>query len=53
MTARILRSIALLCGLLSAAAGPEEGAAAREPDNRGAILYFTLAPELAYDDTSS
>jgi len=39
--------------LLFAAPGGEAQTPRREPDNRGGVLYFSLAPEFRYADTTS
>ena len=47
-------SIALAAAwLLIAAPGGEAQTLRREPDNRGGVLYFSLAPEFRYADTTS
>ncbi len=42
-----------LAGILVAAQMAGSQIQRREPDNKGGVLYFSLAPELRYADTTS
>lgn len=46
------RTLVAFLAMVSLLAGSSRGAHA-QPDNRGAVLYLTLAPEIVYDDTTS
>ncbi len=45
----ILAALAIACAAIPAQAAPER----RQPDDHGGVLYLSLAPELAYNDTTT